>query len=204
MGERSDIFRSFVRHAADRATQRLGPLGSLGKRLRQFARSAGTIPNSAITKAVGRATNVTQASCVCRDGRIWVEVCFGTDDWVRASFAPAGSRFAPRGPKELTFDVEPPEMANKAAVRDLVAALAALVAHTLWAPLLGPQQDPVFDAIAERDGTKVRVDLRTVPAVRAAMQGPMGQMFDALELGRAEVVDEGLRIGMKLPPLLGP
>ena len=204
MGDRSDILRSFVRQAADRASKRLGPLGSLGKRIRDLAKTAGIVPDSALTKAIGRAPNVTQASVVARDGRLWVEACFGTEQWTRVSFEPREPRFAPRGPKELTFAVDPPELANKAAVRDLVAALAALVAHTLWAPLLGSMEEPVFDAIAERDGSNVRVDLRTVPAVRNAMQSGVGPLFEALELGKVHVVDGGLRLGMKLPPLLGP
>jgi hypothetical protein len=82
--------------------------------------------------------------------------------------------------------------------------VGALIAHTLWSPLLGRPSTVTYDAIAERDEGDVRVDLRTVPAVRIAHQRGLGQMFDVLELNGVHVVDGGLRLKLKLPPLFAP
>jgi hypothetical protein len=87
-------------------------------------------------------------------------------------------------------------------VRDLIGAIAALVAHSLWAPFFGRLLNPSFDAIAERDGSHVRIDLRSVPAVRSAHQKGLGQLFDMLELSGLSVSDGALRLHVKLPPLL--
>jgi hypothetical protein len=89
-------------------------------------------------------------------------------------------------------------------VRDLVAAIAALVAHALWAPFFGRLLNPSYDAIAEREGPEVRVDLRTVPAVRTATQKGMGQVLDFLELSQLYVIDGALRLNIKLPSLFAP
>ena len=93
-------------------------------------------------------------------------------------------------------------MAGRARARDLVGAIAALIAHALWAPFFGRLLNPSYDAIAERDGSEVRVDLRSVPAVRAAHKKGMAQLFDMLELSGIGVVDGALRLKIKLPPLL--
>jgi hypothetical protein len=84
----------------------------------------------------------------------------------------------------------------------LVGAIAALVAHVLWAPFFGRLLNPSYDVIAERDGAEVRVDLRSVPAVRAAYNKGLSQLLDMLELGGLGVVDGALRLQIKLPPLL--
>jgi hypothetical protein len=89
-------------------------------------------------------------------------------------------------------------------VRDLIAAIGALIAHALWAPFLGRLLNPSYDAIAEREGAEVRVDLRSVPAVRMAQQKGLGQLFDFLELSNVHVTDGALRLTVKLPPIFAP
>jgi hypothetical protein len=205
MGERYDFVRSLVRGFAEGASRSIGlPLANLQRLLKEALQQASSVSERQITKALTRVPGVREASAVCRDERIWIEATFDAGDSVRVSVAPLGARFAPRGAKELIFKLQPEEMAGRAAVRDLVGAIAALIAHALWAPFFGRLLNPSFDAIAERDGDEVRVDLRTVPAVRAAQQKGLGQLFDMLELTGLNVEHGALRLHVKLPPLLMP
>lgn len=205
MGERSDMFRSLVRGFAEGAARRLGiPLVGLQKLMRDAIAQASSVSDRQIAKVLTRVANVREASAVCRDERIWIEATFQEGDTVSLSVQPLAARFAPRGAKEVTFRVEPPELAGRAEVRDLVGAIAALVAHTLWGPFFGRLLNPVYDAIAERDGAEVRVDLRSVPAVRAAAQRGLAQLFDVLELSGLAVNDGALRLHIRLPGLVAP
>jgi hypothetical protein len=203
MGDRSDFLRSLVRGFAEGAGKRLGlPLAGLQKLIREAVLQASSVSERQITKALTRVASVREASAVCRDERIWIEATFDDGESVQLSVAPLGARFAPRGAKEVLFHIEPEGMAGRARARDLVGAIAALIAHALWAPFFGRLLNPSFDAIAERDGSEVRVDLRSVPAVRAAHKKGLSQLFDMLELGGVGVVDGALRLQIKLPALL--
>ncbi|HEX6243952.1 MAG TPA: hypothetical protein VFZ61_23715 [Polyangiales bacterium] len=203
MGDRSDFVRSIVRGLAEGAAKRLGvPIANLTKLLREAMAQASSVSDGQITKALARVPQVREASAVCRDERIWIDATFEDGLNVRVSVTPLPPRFAPRGAKELMFQLEPEQLAGRAQVRDLVGAIAALVAHSLWAPFFGRLLNPSFDAIAERDGAQVRVDLRSVPAVRAAHQKGLGQLFDMLELRGLTVSEGALRLHVKLPPLL--
>jgi hypothetical protein len=205
MGDRSDFMRSLVRGFAEGASRRLGfPLANLQRLMKDALAQASSVSDRQIAKALARVQDVREASAVCRDERIWIEATLNDGQRVSLSVFPKGARFAPRGPKELLFHVEPEELAGRAAVRDLVGAIAALVAHALWAPFFGRLLNPSYDAIAEREGPEVRVDLRTVPAVRAAQQKGLGQVFDILELGSLHVADGALRLTIKLPALFAP
>lgn len=203
MGDRSDFLRSLIRGLAEGAGRRLGvPLAHLTRLLREAVAQASSVSDRQIAKALTRLPEVREASAVCRDERIWIDATFDDGENVKVSVMPLPPRFAPRGAKELSFHVEPESLAGRAHVRDLVGAIAALVAHSLWAPFFGRLLNPSFDAIAERDGAQVRVDLRTVPAVRAAHQKGLAQLFDMLELSSLTVREGALRLQIKLPPLL--
>jgi len=205
MSDRSDFVKSLVRGFAEGASKRLGlPLENLRKAVRGAIAQASSVSDHQIAKALTRVQGVSEASAVCREERIWVEATSTEGLIVRFSMQPMGARFAPRGAKEIIFRVEPEDVAGKAFARDLIGAVAALVAHTLWGPFLGRSSSPDYDAIAERDGAEVRVDLRSVPAVRGAHQRGLGQLFDALELGSIEVREGSLKLHLKLPPLLMP
>lgn len=205
MGNRSDFMKSLVRGFAEGASRRLGfPLSNLQRMLKEALAQASSVSESQISKALARVPEVKEASAVCRDERIWIEATLSDGQRIRLNVTPKGARFAPRGAKEVVFHVEPEEMAMRAQARDLIAAIGALVAHALWAPFFGRLLNPSYDAIAEREGFEVRVDLRTVPAVRSAMAKGLGQLFDLLELQHLHVVDGALRLKVRLPALFAP
>ena len=205
MGNRADVLRSLVRGFAEGVGSRIGePLAGISRAFRTLLADISSISDRQIATALTRVANVREASAVCRDDRIWIEATFSEGDSVSLSLEPLYARFAPRGAKEVTFRVTPNELAGRAEVRDSVGAIAALVAHTLWAPFVGRAAQPVYDAIAEREGPSVRVDLRTVPAVRAATQRGLSQLFEVLELSSLNVTEGALRLHIRLPSLMPP
>lgn len=205
MGDRADFMRSVLRGFAEGAGKRLGiPLRSLQRLMREAMAQASSVSEAQISKVLARVPDVREASAVCRDECIWIDATLTDGQRIQVAVKPTGARFAPRGAKEVIFHLEPAELAGRACVRDLVAAISALIAHALWGPFFGRLLNPSYDAIAERDGAEVRVDLRTVPAVRAAHQKGLSQMFDLLELSGVYVTDGALRLSIKLPLLFAP
>jgi len=205
MSKSSDLLRSLVRGFAEGAGRKLGlPFSGLQKLVRDTLAQISSVDDRQIAKALTRVPGVREASAVCRDERIWIEATFEEGHHVSVSLTPLAARFAPRGAKEVSFRLDPPELAGRAEVRDLVGAIAALVAHTLWAPFFGRVLNPRYDAIAEREGGDVRVDLRSVPAVRAAAQRGLMQLFDVLELSALGVTEGALRLHIRLPALMAP
>ena len=205
MGDGYDFLRSLIRGFAEGAGHRLGvPFRNVQKLLRDTIAQASSVPERQIAKALTRVSSVREASVVCREDSVRIEATFEEGDAVSLSVIPTAARFAPRGAKELSFRVEPAELAGRLEVRDMVGAIAALVAHTLWAPFFGRLLNPSYDAIAERDRDEVRVDLRSVQAVRTAHQKGLGQLFDLIELSGLSVIDGAIRLHVKLPPILLP
>src|SRR5690349_16005372 len=112
MGDRSDFVRSIVRGLAEGAAKRLGvPIASLTRLLREAMAQASSVSDGQITKALTRVPQVREASAVCRDERIWIDATFDDGANVRVSVTPLPPRFAPRGAKELMFQLEPEQLA---------------------------------------------------------------------------------------------
>jgi hypothetical protein len=108
-------------------------------------------------------------------------------------------RFAPRGAKEISFDVEPPDAHDVS----IVSALAGCIAKATW-PMIAPTGSiDVGGAIVERDKPgRLRVDLRSVPAVRRfASTQTAAMIFDVLELESLRVEPGALALKLKLPQL---
>jgi hypothetical protein len=202
---RLDELRSLMRTAVSRAGEGLGKLGGLGEArrvLRELAHQRLLVPESAVTAAVARARGVDSAAAQVRDGAIWVDAFFADGDHLQARLEPATPTFAPRGPKELAFHVSPLEATRSRHLNDVVSALATAVAHALWAVAL-PRGDADVGAIVDRDSdARLRVDLRSVPAVRALLaRGSAGAIIEVLELSGIECERGELRLQLKLPGL---
>jgi hypothetical protein len=192
-----DRLRSLVRKAGDR----LG--GTPWRAVRQFVAEATRgqvrVAGRDVTRAVAHAPSVNAASVACDAGCIRVDVMLAEGSPLSASFVPLAPRFAPRGAKEITFRIEPADAARHPAVPAVAAALAATIARGLWGMLMPPGDEPALP-IVDREDDLVRVDLRTLPAVRALLaQGKLGVMTDLLELGAVEPRDGELRLRLKMP-----
>lgn len=202
MSDRFDILRSWVRAAADRARDRAAGtrLASVTRKtLERLTQQLWHLTDDTLTAAAAHADGVESAMVVCKRGRIFVDASLKGGREVQFSIAPRGVRFAPRGAKEISFDVEPPGVFD----HSIVGAIAASIARATWPMILPPDTRDVGCAIVERESDdRVRVDLRTVPAVRRfASRGTAAMIFDVLELESIRVEPGALALKLKLPQL---
>jgi hypothetical protein len=202
---RLDALRSLMRGAVSRAGEGLGKLGGLGEARRilaELAKKRLLVPEAAVTAAVARAHGVESAAAQIRDGAVFVDAFFTDGDHLQVRLEPGAPTFAPRGPKELVFHVSPLEAARSRHLHGVVSALSTAVAHALWAVAL-PRGDADVGAIVDREGEdRLRVDLRSVPAVRELLgRGSAGAIVELLELAGLECERGELRLELKLPSL---
>ncbi len=202
MSDRFDILRSWIRTAADRAIDRATGtrLATATKRaLERLTQQLWRLSDDALTTAAAHAEGVDSAMVACRRGRIFVDASLTSGQEVQFSLAPLSVRFAPRGAKEISFDVEPPGAFD----HSIVGAIAACIARATWPMILPPDIREMGSAIVERESAgRVRVDLRTVPAVRRfASRGTAAMILDVLELESIRVERGALALKLKLPQL---
>jgi hypothetical protein len=200
MNDRFDILRSWVRTAADRALDRVNEtkLASMTKQLlERLTQQRWRLTDETLTTAVAHADGVDSAMVACHSGRMFVDASMTNGREVQFSLAPSSVRFAPRGAKEISFDVEPPDAHDTS----IVGALAGCIAKATW-PMIADSVD-VGSAIVERENPgRLRVDLRSVPAVRRFSSTQTAAMiFDVLELESIRVEPGALALKLKLPQL---
>lgn len=202
MTDRFDIVRSLVRAAADRAIERVRGTrvaSATMQILERLTQQRWRLSDEALTAAAAHAEGVDSAMVACHSGRVFVDASMTNGREVQFSLTPRSVSFAPRGAKEISFDVEPPD-AHDASI---VGALAGCIAKATWPMIAPPDSLDVGGAIVERESPgRLRVDLRSVPAVRrfAATQAAM-MIFDVLELESLRVEPGALTIKLKLPQL---
>ena len=202
MTDRFDIVRSLVRAAADRAIDRVKGtrVASVTMQLvERLTQPRWRLSDEALTAAAAHAEGVDSAMVACHSGRVFIDASMTNGREVQFSLAPRAVRFAPRGAKEISFDVEPPNAYDTS----IVGALAGCIAKATWPMIAPPDAVDVGGAIVDRESPgRLRVDLRSVPAVRrfAATQAAV-MIFDMLELESLRVEPGALAIKLKLPQL---
>jgi hypothetical protein len=203
---RLDLLRSWVRTAAKASADRLAKMGPVAnarqafEELRQRRASIGEAP---LSRALAHAPDVAASMVSIRDGRIRVDLGYEDGSTLVFSVLPETVRFAPRGAKEVIFSIEPESLASDGRVRDAVGCIAAAIARAVWGPVLG-RRGADETALVEREGLRLRADLRTVPSVRATLEGsPLAMALEALSIESFDVEDRALRvkIGLPLPPI---
>ncbi len=202
MTDRFDILRSWVRTAADRAVERIGEtrLATATKQLlERLTQQRWRLSDETLTAAAAHAEGVDSAMVACHSGRMFVDASMTNGREVQFSLTPHSVRFAPRGAKEISFDVEPPDAHDTS----IVGALAGCIARATWPMIVRPDSPNVGAAIVERETPgRLRVDLRSVPAVRDfASTQTAAMIFDVLELESIRVEPGALALKLKLPQL---
>jgi hypothetical protein len=202
MTDRFDIMRSWVRLAADQAVHRITrtKVALVTKQLlERLTQQRWRLSDELLTSAAAHADGVDSAMVACHSGRMFVDASMSNGKEVQFSLAPRGVRFAPRGAKEISFDVEPPDAHDTS----IVGALAGCIAKATW-PMIAPADSSDFGgAIVEREAAgRLRVDLRSIPAVRRfALTQTAAMIFDILELESLRVEPGALALKLKLPQL---
>jgi hypothetical protein len=202
MTDRFDIIRSWVRLAADQAVHRITRtrVAVVTKQLlERLTQQRWRLSDELLTSAAAHADGVDSAMVACHSGRMFVDASMSNGKEVQFSLAPRSVRFAPRGAKEISFDVEPPDAHDTS----IVGALAGCIAKATW-PMITPRDSSDFGgAIVEREAAgRLRVDLRSIPAVRRfALTQTAAMIFDILELESLRVEPGALALKLKLPQL---
>lgn len=204
-----DRFRSRVRDAAKSAAGAIGNVGPLAQvraAIREIRDRRARIPERQLARAVLRAGTVAAASVRTRAGRVEITAELESGRAVGFALIPERAQFAPRGAKEIFFAVDPPEAASDAKVRDVAGAIAAQVARAIWSPVMPPSSGVDEPALVDRDGDELRIDLRTCPAVRAAMQqgAAAAMVMDVITIERFDADEQGLSVKLGLPKLPSP
>lgn len=192
MGDRSDSFRSLIRRAGERVKDRVReqPLVAALRQIRGElgARKLG-IAERELNRAALALPGVRSAGVRADEGALRVDLETDEGRTIRARLVPSTPRFAPHGAKEIVFLVVPEEAAGEPILRAFVAAIGSLLARALWgamAPTLASERD-ASSAVTDRDGDELRIDLRTLPLVRAIAQTPAGTtLLDALSIDQIE------------------
>ena len=202
MSDRFDIVRSLVRAAADRALDRVKGTrvaAATAQILERLTQQRWRLSDETLTAAAAHAEGVDSAMVACHSGRMFVDASMTNGREVQFSLAPRSVRFAPRGAKEIAFDVEPPDAHDTS----IVGALAGCIAKATWPMIVPPDSLDVGGAIVEHESPgRLRVDLRSVPAVRRFSSTQAAAMiFDVLELESLRVETGALAIKLKLPQL---
>ncbi|MBW2720291.1 MAG: hypothetical protein JRD94_17605, partial [Deltaproteobacteria bacterium] len=112
MTDRFDIMRSWVRLAADQAVHRITrtKVAVVTKQLlERLTQQRWRLSDELLTSAAAHADGVDSAMVACHSGRMFVDASMSNGKEVQFSLAPRSVRFAPRGAKEISFDVEPPD-----------------------------------------------------------------------------------------------
>lgn len=206
MAGRFDLLRSFVRSAAKAGKERLseiGPVANAKRAIEEIRDRRATLGEGALSSAIAGAPGARATTVSLQEGRIVCDLVFDDDRSLVFAVIPEKARFAPRGAKEVIFTVEPPEIVDDVRARDVVGCIAAAIARALWGPILGPKKGDE-QALVEREGARLRTDLRSIPAVRAAVEsGPMAMALDVLSIESFTIEDRTLRfrIGLPLPPM---
>lgn len=206
MAGRFDVLRSLLHGAADAAKKRvqdLGPIERARHVLEELRQRRARIPESVLSAAVARCPGALAASVRVHDGGLIVDVEHDDDTSLVVRVVPQSARFAPRGAKEVFFAIEPAELAKSGKVRDVVGALAGAVARGLWGPMLPPAKGPEI-ALTEREGDRLRVDLRSLAAVDSLLNASsIAQLLDVIGIESFLLEDHALQIRIALPSVLG-
>jgi uncharacterized protein YoaH (UPF0181 family) len=205
---RLDVVKSLLRSAARSTSQQLGRIGgniaggiAIRDRLAALLGHRLLITDRQLTAAVARIPEVSAATVSSGEGILRVDATFRDGSDLLLTLTPLRSAFAPRGAKELSMRADPDGASYNPRAGDIAAAIATEVAHALWGPFLR-KQSSARRAIAERHGNLLVVDMRTVPAVRAALAQPLlAAGLDAIGLESVNATPQGLRVVASLPGL---
>jgi hypothetical protein len=202
---RKDVIRSLFRSAVNTVAEPLKRISlpdELQQRIKDILKLRIAVRDQQLTAAAARAPGVAAVTVSVTEGRIRVDASLKDDRQLVLSLIPIASTFAPRGAKELLFSIEPLAAGRDSCALELVGALAGEIARAIWGPFLPRELASGYPAFVEHDGDLLRVDLRTVPELRAALrQRGAAMVIDLLE-AKALVAQPGaLRISLAIPQL---
>lgn len=162
-----------------------------------------TVRERQFTEAAGKVKGVAEVTVAISEGRLQVDAGLEDKQVLQFSLLPLNAAFAPHGAKEISFAVQPETGAGDLRAVELVGAIAAEIAYAVWGPFLrlagGSREHSAF---VERDGDILRVDLRTVPEVRAALrQTGTAIPVEMIEIREMTAEPGALNVALGIPGL---
>ncbi len=202
MASRFDVLKSLVRSAARAGAERVGGLDAVRgvrRAMDELRARRVSLTEAHLSAAIAGAPGVASSGVSLAGGRVVVDASYADGGSLAIAILPQEVRFAPRGAKEVIFTVEPPEAVGDGRARDAVGCVAAAIARAVWGPVLGAPVEGEA-ALVEREGARLRADLRSVPAVRASLEGsPLAMALEVLTVGGFAIEDRTLRVAIGLP-----
>lgn len=215
-----DWAKSVFREALDKGQQLIaesGPLRAFRKQLAELAKRSLRLEEEAISRALAQLPGVQDLMVRARAGGIRVEASYGMgldgeERHLGVSLFPLPTKFVMRGAKELSFRVDPPELADDRRCRDLVGGLSGLLATRLWGGLLPATRDTVGTPLLEdgnlglvdQDEDVLTCDLRTVGFVRELVRRPgLAMGLEMFRIGPVAVEDGAWTLALRLPSVPG-
>jgi hypothetical protein len=195
---RLDVFKSLVRSGVRSAASgvRNSPATALvGKLLADASFGRARVEDARLTALVAKLPEVAAATVSTSPRGMRIDVSF--EDGAPLACTARGIRavFATGGAKELGFEVEPSEALRHPRSGDVVSAIAAEIARTLWRPVLLRAPASEHAAFVTHEDGRLVVDLRSLPDVRWALgQRLPSTMIQALRVRAVQLVEGGLSV----------
>jgi hypothetical protein len=196
-----DILRSYVHEAKKTLDERLrSTAGPLRAAIAQLQGRVIYVPEADLARQVARVAGASVTTITLREGRLHVHAEFPEGHSFIGAIVAELPTFAPRGPKECIFRVEPAHLVDDPYARSVVGALSAVIARAIWQVLIPGHADFSAPAYVDRDPDgRLRVDLRSIPEVRAVKHKQIVTLaMDALELTEIRVCDRRLELRLGL------
>lgn len=198
MADAADIFKSIVRSTAGDVLERVRQAGvakTIGQVVGDLRAQRTRIGAGELSAACAEIRGVQSVTVGFVGGRLDVYIERDTGD-AAFQLEPVAIRFAPRGAKELTFAVHPPEAASGPLTSDVVGTIAAEVASRIWSFSPSSGRGAAF---ADRHGDRLSLDLRDTPTGRALRGSPLEILMEAIELRSLRVEHDALVVQLGLP-----
>lgn len=193
---RFDYLRSLLRSTTVSARDqfsRLKQLPTIHQALQDAIRRRVKLSDKQITAAVGCLSGISAVTVKASPGCLRINASLTDGRDLIARLIPSGVVCAPRGAKDLTFRVDPASIASDIRLAEIVGAIAGEIAQAVWGPLLFQKSRSRHPAFVESEGDLLRVDLRTVPDVRVAIdQRATELMIDTLVVKQMTAEDGAL------------
>lgn len=200
-----DLLRSVIRQGSQALEERWGAARERYGRsawLRHLQQYELRITDDELTRRIARLVPVAALTISVTESGVRAQASLQGGEMVDILLTSIVARFAAGGAKELEFTVYPSGLSSHEVTRSVATAFAAVVAHSLWRVVLGTAESAELMTVDDDDG-RLRVDLRSLPAVRAALHRQWARtIIDMVNLSRIRPEPGGLRLVLA-PVLVG-
>ena len=209
MGDRLDILRSFVRVAADRVKSAAPGRDILERATRAMSMIRNrevVVPAHELQRQLARSMSFRSLSLQLVQGTLGFDIESDSGQPIVFSWSQPRVRFAAQGAKEISVLVESDSPAGVRAASEIFEGFAEMIASRLWPSAHRDSQSDVGTIVERDQSSGLRVDLRSVPAVRRLSRDPTRRLLmEAIGLRAIRFEERGVVFqihvtGLDAPP----